>query len=188
MDNHDLYQKVIKFVDESCGKKKPHYEQTVYWILQLDPDADEAMKIAGYAHDIQRAFSRSDTMKIVKESKEGFQDEGLLTIHQKEGAEIIKRFLEDNEASSDIADRVYKLVSKHEIGGSDDQNIQKDADSISFFECNADHFVDKFVKDIGYQKVKDKFDWMFNRISSAKARDIAKSMYENALARLEKVK
>lgn len=188
MRNQELYQKVVKFVDKSYGKKKSHYERTVYWILQLDSDVDAAMKIAGYSHDIQSAFSRGDNMKTVKESEKGFKDEELLTTHQKEGAEIMKKFLEDNEGPPEVAKKVYDLISKHETGGNDDQNILKDADSISFLECNAEHFVDKYAIEFGYTKVKEKFDWMFNRISSAKARDIAKPMYENAIAKLEKMK
>lgn len=77
------------------------------------------------------------------------------------------------------------LVSKHEVGGNDDQNLLKDADSISFFENNVDHFVNKKVGETSKEKVKDKFEWMFNRISSEKAKQIARPWYEEAIKKLK---
>ena len=76
------------------------------------------------------------------------------------------------------------LVSKHEIGGNDDQNLLKDADSISFFETNVDYFVSMAVSEIGKEKVKDKFDWTFNRITSDKAKQFAQQLYQEAIKKL----
>ncbi len=184
----ELYRKVVTFVDESYGQKKPHYEKTVYWITKLYPNAPIYLKIAGYAHDIERAFSKSETMQIVKDSPDGFQDKDLREAHQKEGAEIIKKFLLQNGVSFLLADKVYNLILKHEEGGTDEQSILKDADSLSFLECNADKFIDKLTKEVGYKKVKDKFDWMYKRITSLKAKDFAKPMYEKAIQRLKESK
>ncbi|MCK5681060.1 hypothetical protein KAI46_09670, partial [bacterium] len=33
-----------------------HLERTVDWLVKLYPEADEALLIAGVAHDIERAF------------------------------------------------------------------------------------------------------------------------------------
>ena len=72
------------------------------------------------------------------------------------------------------------LVSKHEIGGNDDQNLLKDADSISFFENNVEYFVGRTVSETGKEKVKDKFDWMYNRMTSEKAKQFARQLYAEA--------
>jgi hypothetical protein len=77
------------------------------------------------------------------------------------------------------------LVSKHEVGGNQDQNLLKDADSISFLENNVDNFVSKKVSETGKDKVRDKFDWMYNRITSETARQIARPWYEAAIKKLD---
>lgn len=179
-----LLEKTIKFVDKSYGRQKMHFERTLYWLFELNPDADEALQIAAYAHDIERAFGREDTMKRVQESDKGFQDESMLTKHQVGGAEIMKEYLLKQGASPELSDRVAHLISRHEVGGNNDQNLLKDADSISYFETNAAGFVEKFVPLVGKEKVKAKFDWMFERITSGKARKLAQPMYEKALKML----
>lgn len=78
-------------------------------------------------------------------------------------------------------------MSKHEIGGDDDQNIIKDADSsINYFETNADGFITKFLPAIGYEKIKTKFDHMYHRISSDKAREWTREKYEESVEGLKK--
>ena len=49
---------------------------------------------------------------------------------------------------------------------------------VSYFETNAEMFVRERAKVDGYKKVKDKLDWMFNRISSEIARDAARPNYK----------
>ena len=53
---NSLLKKTIAYVDKSFGEKKEHFDRTLYWVLKLKPDADEALQIAAYSHDIQRAF------------------------------------------------------------------------------------------------------------------------------------
>ena len=77
-----------------------------------------------------------------------------------------------------MIERVKMLISKHEVGGNDDQNLLKDADSVSFLENNVDHFINNLVSETSKEKVKDKFDRTFNRITSQQAREIARPRYE----------
>jgi hypothetical protein len=178
-------QKTIKYVDESFGEKKRHFERTLYWLIQLRPDADEALQIAAYAHDIQRAFVEDDMPDTIKNSPGGFKDKELMANHQNDGGEMMKKFLLDNGADQSLAERVDYLISKHEVGGDKDQDLLKDADSVSYFETNVDHFIEKAVPEFGYEKVRDKFDWMFNRITSKRAKEIAKPMYDDSIKMLE---
>lgn len=179
-----LYQKVVEYVDQSFGKKSEHFERTVYWLLQLKPDADIYFQIAAYSHDIQRAFVFKETLEMVEKSESGFKDPEFLKSHQEDGAKRMYEFLMKNGCDEPDAKRVYHLISKHEEGGDEEQNILKDADSISYFECNADHFVTKYSPILGAKKIKDKFDWMFDRISSEKAKRIARPMYLHYLDNL----
>lgn len=179
----DLYKKVVKFVDESFKEKKPHFKRTVCWYEKLLPNFTEAHKISAYAHDLERAFRNKD--KIIPED---YLDPKFLKNHQKVGAEIISDFLKSQNAPEDLIKKVKELISKHEIGGNVEQNILMDADSISFFETNAEMFVHEKVPVEGYKKVKRKLDFMFNRISTDEHKKFARRNYEKWSKELEKYK
>ena len=187
--SNNLYNQAEEFVKESFRKAGgdhgfKHFVRTVHWVKKLKPDPDEAMLIAAIAHDIERAFRDKEKMKEALRSN-GFKSETFLNIHQTKGAKIIADFLEQQEADPKLIERVKMLVGKHEFGGNEDQNILKDADSIRFFENNLDHFIKVKVDQVGKDRVKEKFDWMFNRISSKKAKQIALKWYEDGINRLK---
>ncbi len=164
-----------------------HFERTVYWLKQLKPDADEALCLAAFAHDIERAFRDEAAKERFKASSKGFTDEDHLANHQNKGAEIIANYLKEQQAPKELIDRVQMLISKHEVGGNVDQNLLKDADSISYFENQIEHFLTKKVADVGKDKVRVKFQWMFDRITSEKAKEVAKPMFEDAISKLNNV-
>ena len=183
-EQDDILEVVKKFVDDSFGKKSDHFERALYWMKQLKPDADLALQISAYSHDIQRAFASEESLKKVENSDNGFKDESMLKEHQEGGGEIMYKFLLKNGQTEELAEKVKYLISKHEVGGDDEQNLLKDADSVSYFECNADHFVTKYAPVLGKEKVKSKFDWMFERITSDKAKKLAEPMYKEVLNKL----
>lgn len=178
------YKKTKKFVEESFAKRGKirmvHYSRTVFWVQKLYSKADEALLTAAVAHDIERAF-RNTAIDIVKKSKDGFLDEKHLNLHQEKGANLIADFLDKEGADKKFIKKVYVLISKHEVGGNKEQNILKDADSISFFENNIDNFIEKDAVRVGKEKVRIKFDWMFDRITSDEAKKIARPWYEKGL-------
>lgn len=170
----DLYNKVEKFVVDAFMKvdKKndvEHSKRTAYWIKKLKPDADEALLIAGVAHDIERAF--------YGDWKKGSFDPNALKKHQDLSAAEIEKFLIQENIDKKFIERVKMLVAHHEEGGDEDQNTLKDADTISFFERNFSNFISKTDK----EQSKLKFDGMFNRTTSEKAKQIARPLYEKAL-------
>lgn len=170
----DFYKKVIRFVDDAFkGKQKPHFERTVYWFEKFSPIFSEVHKIAAYAHDIERAF-RDETKKV----PENYLDPVFLAEHQGKGAEIISEFLRESGASPEIIEKVAHLIRKHEEGGDAEQNALKDADSVSFFETNAEMFVNEKAPKEGYEKIKEKLDWMFGRITLPEAKEAASPEYE----------
>jgi len=185
----ELYKKVEHHVIDIFTKIGDtqgitHFLRTAHWIKVLKSDADEALLIAAVAHDIERGFRDYSSYDHIKKSDKGFKSDEHLTHHQNEGARIIGEYLEQIGADKKIIDRVQMLVSKHEVGGNDDQNLLKDADSLSFFENNVDYFITQKVDETNKEKVKDKFDWMFNRITSNKAKDIARPWYDEAIKKL----
>jgi len=186
--NQELYRKTEQFVIDSFNKADKswqikHFFRTVYWIKKLKPDADDSLLISAVAHDIERAFRQEDVLKMKQYA--GYTDLNWLRVHEERGAKIIEDFLERQGATTELIEKVKILVARHEEGGSDDQNLLKDTDSISFFENYVSFFLTKRIKEIGKEKVKEKFDWMFNRITSEKAKEIARPLYKEAIKNLD---
>ncbi|MEO8638076.1 MAG: DUF4202 family protein [Candidatus Taylorbacteria bacterium] len=170
----DLFDRVVLFVNDAFkGKQIVHFERTVYWFEKFSPKFSEAHKIAAYAHDIERAFRDEG-----KKAPENYLDADFLKYHQEKGAEIIAEFLRKKHAPESTIKKVVQLVSKHEVGGNAEQNALMDADSVSFFETNAEMFVTQKAPIEGNKKVKEKLDWMFNRISSREAKADARQNFE----------
>jgi hypothetical protein len=179
----NLFKKTREFIDKSFRNEAQmlHFDRTVHWLKVLKPDADEASLIAAIGHDIERAFRKNDPFE--NKSKK-FTDENHLKNHQETGAKILEKFLKEQGADLNTIKKVKHLVSNHEIGGDVDQNLLKDADSLSFLENNADIFLKRLEK-LGYSKVKEKFDWMYFRITQPKAKKIGKPFYKKIIKKLD---
>lgn len=179
ISKNNLLEKTIDFVDKSFGQKKQHYVRTLHWLLQLKPDADLAFQIAAYAHDVERAFKTAKGRKRLI-----YKTKAELIKHQKDSGMIMYDYLIKSDAGEAMANRVKELISKHEEGGTDDQNILRDCDSISYLEMNAPRNLE-WLGEVPESEMREKFDWMYNRIGSKKAKEIAKPFYEKAVSMLE---
>ncbi len=158
-----------------------HQLNTAEWMKKLKPDADEALLTAAVSHDIERA--------LFGDWKHGSMDSKKLAMHQEFSATIVGMFLAKEGASLDFIGRVKHLVSAHEVGGDDDQNVLCDADCLSFFEQKALRQV-KTYKENGRTKewMKEKLDYMLNdRMKSEKAKEFARKWYEQALEELSQL-
>ena len=176
-----MFDKVKQFVNESFANSIyssggfKHFEQTVYWLKKIKPDADEPMLIATYAHDIERAFRAKDSVATFKDKE--FNDKEFLANHQTKGADIVVDFLKKNNYPKDKIKRVYEMIRHHEQEGSEESTLIKDADSLSYLEVAAPKHI-KLLSELGADKIQRKIDWMYNRISSDKAKDLARPYYE----------
>jgi len=171
-------KKVIGHVDSLFGNKEKHFANTMDWLLKFNPGADEAMQIAAYAHDTGRALSKYDKGAFLL-------DKAALKKHQESGAVEIYDFLIKAGAEEKLAAKVKSLIKKHEVGGTEAQNLIKDADSVSYFEVNALKHI-KRTDEFSKAEIKAKFDWMFKRITSKTARKIAEPFYKEAVKELMK--
>lgn len=178
-----LYDEVIAYVDHSYGRHIAHFERTVFWLEKFLPHCGEAEKVAAYSHDIERAFRDED-----KQAPENYLNVEFLRHHEESGAEIMRKFLTEKGVSNDFIDIVVHLISRHEEGWDEAQNALMDADSVSFFETNAENFVRKKAWIEWYDRVKQKLEWMYSRIHSENAKGEAKKNYEYWMNELEKVK
>ncbi len=178
----DLYDKVVEYVNKSFkGKQKNHFERTVFWYGKFLPNLTKAHKIAAYSHDIERAFRTEEERKVAD-----YLDPHFLKNHQEKGATIMSDFLRKESAPESIVEKVSSLVSRHEIGGNEEQNALMDADSVSFFETNAELFVNKdHLASNSNDGAKAKLDWMFDRISSEEHKMFAQENYDKWSKKLE---
>ncbi len=154
-------------------------------ITKIEPS--EELRIAALGHDIERAFRDEKIYEKMYKSENGFLSEWYLNYHQEKSAEIIANFLKSSNYPEDKIERVYNFILKHEVGGDFETNILKDADSISFFINNSEHFIIIKTKESSIEKVKEKLDWMYNRITFNEAKEIAKNLYLHALKNLDKL-
>lgn len=181
MENKDLLNKTIEHVDRLFGKKDQHFIRTLHWVLQLDPNASLDIQIAAYAHDVERALYEYNWGAFLL-------DDEALKKHQENGAREIHNFLLKKGADPDFALRVKSIIEKHEFGGTYEQNVVKDADSISYFEINASKHV-ALIKKFSEKEVRAKYNWMWDRLTFEKAKELARPFYEKAITKLkEKVK
>ena len=161
-----------------------HLERTVEWLLKLYPESGQALLIAAVSHDIERAFREDHVYQKMFLSKNAFQDSTFLDYHQQRSAKIISEFLKTLDCPTEMSEKVHHLVAHHETGGDFETDLLKDADSLSFFQTNVDLFVTVKVVESSVDKVRNKFTWMFERISNPKAKEFCRPLYEDAMARL----
>lgn len=179
----NLYEKAENFVIESFSKdgiltsRGKHLINTKNSLLEICPNAEEDLIIAALLHDIDAAF-------IDRALSGGFKDPVYLEAHQKKSAEIAEEFVLKSGGNNDLALKVFELISKHEIGGTEKQNLLKDADSLSFFNRDLNKFLERH-SDRSVNQLREKFDWMYERITSEKAKELARPMYEEAMRILE---
>ena len=62
-----------------------HAENTLEWLLKLDPDADQALQIAALAHDIDRAV---EDQKVRQSDFDDYDD--FKAAHARNGANILR--------------------------------------------------------------------------------------------------
>ncbi len=133
----DLAIKRIRSVIEASPVPEDllHSSNTLEWILNLTPSADEALQIAALGHDIERAVSNR------RISKTDFQDfDEFKAAHAQNSARILTEILEECGVAEWVREEVYRLVCLHETGGDERSDLLRDADSLSFFEVNLPHY------------------------------------------------
>lgn len=170
--NYKLEKKIKKIISQSPIKSDlRHSKSTRTWVLKLKPDADYALQIAALAHDIDRGFGLNYTKE-----KDKFKDYiGYKREHCHESAKIIQKLLLKYNLSQNFIKKVCRLVLNHEFGGNQEDEILKDADSISFFEGN----LPTYLRNYGLTSAKNKIEFMYQRMSE-KAQIIVKTFnYKN---------
>ena len=67
-----LKKKILEIIKRSSTPEDPiHAKNTLEWMIKLEPQADEALKISALGHDIERAISKR---KIKRENYTNYEE------------------------------------------------------------------------------------------------------------------
>ncbi len=148
-----------------------HAQLVLKFVLELKPDADEALKIAALAHDIDRAITGitekdlSDYSKINEFKKD----------HALRSAQFIVNILQRHGYTDDIIAKVEHLVENHEVGGDDESDILMNADSLAYFDYN----IPSYLKRNGEERTIEKIIFMYKRLSPKAQKLVAQINYSD---------
>jgi hypothetical protein len=165
MKKFDVVRKEVEgiLVKSPLTYEKTHSKLTLKWVLVLEPNASEALRIAAIAHDIDRAVTGITEKDLKDFSKlNEFKKE-----HSIRSAKAVVDLLKRHHYDKRVIGRAKGIIEKHEFGGDKESDVLKDADSISYFDYNLPFY----LKRNGKEKTKKKIKFMYVRLSK-KARAI----------------
>ena len=178
MNSIDCAKEKIRCV--IAGSRVPedpcHADNTLEWLMRLDPNADEALQLAALGHDIDRA------LEATKVKRADFNDyDSFKAAHAENGAQILRGLLTECGVEENILDEACRLVTVHEVGGDPRSELLKDADAISYFDSN----LPLYYQREGWDETKRRSLWGYRRLST-RARVIVEniSYEEEAINRL----
>ena len=168
MDNIDCAKQKIRAV--IAGSQVPedprHADNTLEWLLCLEPDAGDALQLAALAHDIDRANEE------IKVKQADFDDyDAFKAAHARNGAELLRPILNACGVAGDIVDEACRLVEVHEVGGDPRSDLLKDADSISYFDVN----LPLYYQREGWAETQRRSLWGYRRLTQ-RAQEIVKGI------------
>lgn len=182
MKNFEKIKKEIEdiMIGYKGGKELAHANGTLNWLLKIKPDADDAMKIAAFGHDIERCVvvHKESPDHLIVDDFAKYQESKRE--HAEMGAEAVVEILEKYGVGEAEKERVRFLIAHHEIGGDDDADVICDADSLSYLTDN----FDGYLKMYGPDRAKVKLEWMLGRMSEARKK-LGLELYNEALLKIK---
>lgn len=127
----DLLPAARAWVVELQHPHAQHLLRTEDWLVTLDPEAGEPLRIAAVLHDIERAFPAPGTDW---DSARDWDNPEYNRWHQDRCADIASNWLRERGASPELIDGVDALVRVHEDGGWPEAYLLQAADSLSFLD------------------------------------------------------
>ena len=172
MDKFALLRKEIENLTKNSYAKidSYHIQSVLKWVLKLKPESSIALKIAALGHDIDRSFSERKPKREDFDTYEKYKD-----AHAKMSAQIITELMQKYNFDAKTIGKVKFLIENHEIGGEEDVEILKEADSIAFFENNLDYY----KKNYSLHHTKEKIKFMYKRLSDKTKRLIGEIELQN---------
>lgn len=184
MTESDIFCKTKHWVEKNY-QNAPHLLRTAHWVKKIDPEANDSLVIAALTHDMERAFH--STSKKILNDDERWDDRNRQLEHGRRSAKAVGQFLQSIGVPKDLIQEVKKLIEVHEIGGSAEADLLRDADSISFLEINSPMFISWVPERMSKKQAREKFDYMFGRITDRQRKTLARPFYEKALQDLNQL-
>ncbi len=158
-------QKIQLIIAGSQVPEDPrHADNTLEWLLRLEPGASEALQLAALAHDIDRAIERIKVRRADFDNYDAFK-----RAHALNSVEILRPILTSCGVERNIVEEACRLVEYHEVGGDPGSDLLKDADSISYFDVNLPHY---FQRE-GWDETRRRSHWGYHRLTPG-AQEIVK--------------
>jgi hypothetical protein len=162
-----------------------HMRRTLDWAVEIDPGASEAVRIAAVTHDAERAYPEGDWDSAVS-----WDDPEYNRWHQERCAEIVGRWLREQNADPNLTAEVERIVLVHEDGGFPEADVVQAADSLSFLETMV-YLLAEWVQSgrAPRERAESKARHSLERISPSlpEAREEAEPLLAAALQRLAAV-
>lgn len=158
---HDAIEGAKREILEVVSRSKvpedfPHANNTLEWLLKLDPTADQALQIAALSHDIDRAVTERKVHRADYPDFETFKK-----AHAENSVTLLREILATHDVEQSIVRESCRLVLLHEIGGCPRSDLLKDADSLSYFEVN----LPLYFQREGWAETKRRTLWGYSRLS-----------------------
>lgn len=163
---------------------REHMLRAADWVLQLDPDAPEALVLAAMTHDLERSVPGGP---VLDKARMAWDDVEYNTAHCTRSVEVVTAWLEAQGADRSFVDGIRTPIAQHEFGGSPIGDVMQAADSISFLEVNG-ALVAGWVAagECSLDKGREKLLWMRDRVRLERARAIAAHQCAIALAEVDR--
>jgi hypothetical protein len=161
-----LHKRIVEIIHNSPIEEDPsHSEQVWKFVLEIDPNVSEELQIAALAHDIERGVPpRSE--KLEGETYGDYKHR-----HAQRSADITAHLMSQLNYSKKSVDKVQKFIESHEVGGDEETDILRDADSASYFANN----ISSYLKRNGVERTREKIKFMYDR-ASVKTKNIIKKL------------
>lgn len=153
-----------------------HAKNTLVWLLRIDPQASQALQIAAFAHDIERAFEYKKIHRM------DFNDFDLFKAsHASSSSKILMEILTEYDIHRAISLEACSLVLLHETGGNANADLLMNVDSISYFDVN----LPLYFQREGLEETKRRSVWGYKRLSGRGKEIVKKLKYsEKILTRM----
>jgi len=151
-------RRIAHVIGHSSVPEDPtHSGNTLEWLLELDPKADAALRIAALGHDIERAI---EGQKVRREDYPTY--DAFKAAHARKSAQILMDILKECRVEDEPFSReVRRLVRRHEVGGDSRSDLLVDADSISYFDVNLPFYFERNT----WEETRRRCTWGYLRLS-----------------------
>jgi hypothetical protein len=158
-----------------------HLQRTLDYVVELDPDASAALRIAAATHDIERAWPDPSAGWVPSRD---WNSADYNRWHQDRCADMVASWLREQDAPDELVADVRALVAVHEDGGWPEADVLQAADSLSFLETMVPlvvGWIDKGLADERHAAAK--LHYSVDRMSPdmTRARELAEPMLARGL-------